>query len=173
MAGSDSFVRTEDFNGPDENEATKAAVHIAITYNEAGEIRCYRNGQRYGRTTKKNGVQSFNGKKSQIVFGMRHGKVGESREGKLRGKVFAARLYDRALSDEEVMASASGGNFVSDEKLLESLSETQREELLSLRKKLAKHEQQLAAMPEPPDANEAWARLAHALFNLKEFIYVK
>ena len=100
--------------------------------------------------------------------------MGKSGEGKtLRGQVFAARLYDRALTAEEIMVSSSGGTYVSEEMLLEALSEDQRDELTRLREQLRSQQNRLDEVPKHHEPHEAWARLAHAIFNLKEFIYLK
>ena len=160
--------------GEAEEEADKVAIHVAITYDGDGTIQFYRNGKPYGKATNKGGLQVYKGNKSQVLFGMRHGEVGEDDEGKnLQGRIYEARLYDRALSGEEIMASASGGSFVSEGMLLEALSTDQREELTRLRKRLSRQEDELSKLPESHEPNEAWARLAHVIFNLKEFIYLK
>ena len=174
LAGSDSFARTEPLGGESEEVASEEVVHVAITYAEDGTIRFYRNGKPYGRETKKSGLYTFLSKESQIVFGMRHGKVGQDDKGrKLAGQIFEARLYDRALSAEEVLASANGNHYVSENMLQAQLDETQREELARLRKQTKNYKTDLENMPEPRGEREAWARLAHAIFNLKEFIYLR
>jgi len=71
MAGSELFSRTENLGGPQETEATKTFVHIAIAYDEDGIIRCYRNGAPYGKPTKKGVLATFKAGESRIVFGAR------------------------------------------------------------------------------------------------------
>lgn len=174
LAGSDSFVRTEPLGGPAEDVASKEVVHVAITYAEDGTIRFYRNGKPYGRETRKSGLHTFSGKKSQVVFGMRHGKVGQDDKGrKLAGQIFEARLYDRALSAAEVLASANGSHYVSEDMLQAQLNDSQREVLAHLREQVKNYKTKLASMPEPRGEREAWGRLGHAIFNLKEFIYLR
>ena len=174
MAGSNGFVRTDDFDGPDESDAVNTVTHVVAVYEEDGTIRFYRNGTPYGKAIRKSDLPNYSAKNSQVLFGLRHGKVGSDDAGrKLKAKLFAAKLYGRALSQEEVMASFSGGGYVSNKMLLEALSTEQRNEVMKLRTQLAAQEQQQAALPKPAEPNEAWARLAHAIFNLKEFIYLK
>lgn len=174
MAGSNGFVRTEDFNGEEEDSAHQEVTHIAITYQQDGTLQCYRNGKPYGKATRKAALQTYTEQNAQVLFGMRHGEVGVDDKGrKLQGRVFAARMYDRALTAEEVMASASGQSYVSEKMLLEVLTDGQRDKLVVLRDQLAEHEHNLSHLPEARGPEEAWARLAHAIFNLKEFIYLK
>ena len=49
MAGSNGFVRTSSFGGPEETEAANEFVHVAITYAADGTITGYRNGKPYGK----------------------------------------------------------------------------------------------------------------------------
>jgi len=174
IAGSNGFVRTDDLGGPKENEAQQQAVHVAATYSPDGTIRFYRNGQPYGKSTNKGSLQTFNQSDAQILFGLRHGLPNEGNDGrKLFARLHAARLYDRALTADEVMASARHESFVTEEMLLAELSEQQRDELLQLRETLKTLKEQQDDLPAPHKPNEAWARLAHAIFNLKEFIYLR
>lgn len=174
MSGSNGFVRTDDLDGPQEATAHSSPVHVAATYSKDGTIRFYRNGQRYGKVTRKGELQSYRGKRSQILFGLRHGEVNDDDNGRrLLGSIVSAQLYDRVLSDEEVAATANGENFISDQQLVESLSGDIQQELASLRAALAELEAKRLSMPEPQNEDDAWARLAHAIFNLKEFIYVR
>ena len=93
LAGSDTFSRTERFNGPPETEAKTTPVHLLMTYSSGGATTLYRNGEKYGSFNK--GLQHYKGSNSQILFGMRHGtaRVGGRM---LNGKILQARLYARA-----------------------------------------------------------------------------
>ena len=56
----------------------------------------------------------------------------------LAGRVFKARVYNRALSAEAVMASFSGNiSFVSEEQLLAAMTEEQRASQAKLQARLA------------------------------------
>lgn len=174
IAGSNGFARTEDLGGPAENQAQQQAVHVAATYSSDGVIRFYRGGQPYGQSTNKGSLQTFDQSDAQILFGLRHGLTSEDNGGrKLFARILAARLYDRALTPDEVMSSARQEFFISDEMLLAELTDHQRDELLRLRTKLQTLKEQQNNLPAPHKPNDAWARLAHAIFNLKEFIYLK
>jgi hypothetical protein len=122
VAGSNNFARTLDFAGPEESEADKQLVHVAIVYHEDGTIAGYRNGQPYGTAYRTGKPVRFEAGKSQIVFGMRHAPVGGNRM--LAGHIARAQLHDRALTAEEVaLSSTAAANFVSDGAIVAGLDE--------------------------------------------------
>jgi hypothetical protein len=172
MAGSNVFARTASFNGPDEDAAHGAPVHVAITWSEDGSITGYREGVPYGQSYKKGGTQEFAAGKAQVLLGLRHGEPAEGRI--LHGRIFEARLYDRALTAEEIARSSmTGANFIAEKDLLAALSaeeRAEREELLTRQKDLRS---KLATANKPGRPNNEWADFAHALFNLKEFLYLR
>jgi hypothetical protein len=102
MAGSDGFGRTRPFGGPRETEATGRVVHVAITYAADGTITGFRDGLPYGKSYRAD-KSAFAAKQSQLLFGLRHGPAGGGKH--LAGVVSRARLFDRALSADEVAAS--------------------------------------------------------------------
>jgi hypothetical protein len=104
MAGSNGFVRTQSFSGPVETVAAPGLVHVAIVYQADGQIIGYRNGVAYGQPYRSSGLQRFAAEQSQLVFGMRHGPPGGNKM--LTGAIDRAALYDRALTAEEIAASA-------------------------------------------------------------------
>jgi hypothetical protein len=126
MAGSNGFVRTMPFNGAEEVEANQRPVHFAIVYRADGTIVGYRDGKPYGVAYRPGELQKYAAGKSQLVFGLRHGPPGGNRM--LAGRIDRALLYDRALTAEEVAASAGASdmNHVSDKDMLARLTETQR-----------------------------------------------
>ncbi|MCR9199984.1 MAG: DUF1553 domain-containing protein [Planctomycetaceae bacterium] len=172
LAGSNFFARTSSLEGPAEDSASGEPVHLVITWAMDGTITCYRNGQPYGKPYRKP-IYKFAPQNSQILLGMRHG-TNLSAGRMFRGEVLTARLYDRCLTSDQVRAAAQAdGGYVSRKAVLASLSVEQRtlvERLLTNRDRAT---QQRAAVPAPPAAGQEWADLAHALFNLKEFIYVR
>ena len=109
MAGSEGFVRTLPFIGTAEDQADKEFVVIAQIYHTDGTITGYRNGQPYGQPIRKQAALKYEAGKSQIVFGLRHGtSAGDNRM--LSGTIASARLYDKALSAEEVAITAGSAN---------------------------------------------------------------
>ncbi|MCA9053499.1 MAG: DUF1549 domain-containing protein, partial [Planctomycetaceae bacterium] len=104
MAGSNGFVRTQSFSGPEETEAGSRFVHVAITYAADGTITGYRDGVSYGQPYRTDSPVTFEAGQARLLFGLRHVPAGGNRL--LAGQITAAQLYDHALSAEEVAASA-------------------------------------------------------------------
>ncbi len=135
MAGSDGFIRTQSFGGPEETEATKRLVHVAIVYRMDGTIVGYRDGKPYGSAYQSSGPVTYDAGDAQILFGLRHGtSAGGNRL--LKGAIDAAQLYDRALTTAEVAASAEFSAFgVTVEQALAALTPAEREQLSELRRR--------------------------------------
>ncbi|MDG3005007.1 DUF1553 domain-containing protein [Paludisphaera mucosa] len=110
MAGSENFVRTSSVGGPAEVEAGRRFVHVAIRYSADGMIQAFRDGRRYGKAYHSTGPAVFAAGRGRVAFGIRHLPVGGNRM--LRATIARARLYDRALTDRELEASASSGGTV-------------------------------------------------------------
>jgi len=109
IAGSNGFVRTRAMNGPDETAKPGELIHLVVTYDGSGRITAYRSGRLYGEpytVEAPHGKVSFSAKDSQVVFGMRHSGGGNAF---LQGEIEEARLYDFALTAEQVLASYRGG----------------------------------------------------------------
>jgi hypothetical protein len=126
MPGSNGFQRTASFGGTAEEQADKQFVTITQVHAADGTITGYRNGQPYGRPVRKDQAVRFEAGKCQIVFGLRHGtEAGGNRM--LNGTIAAARLFDRALSAEEVAISADATNsFITETEIAARLSPEER-----------------------------------------------
>ena len=172
LAGSDFFNRTDDLGGPPERE--EDFVVLTMTYAEDGTIKAYRNGAPYGAAIRKSALVTYEAGRSQFLLGGRHGsRTGMA--GALRGALDHARVFDRALTPDEVAASAaSDPDFVTRADALAALepSERQRLEELELRGTgaRARAEAVEALATSPPD--QPWTELAAALFLLEEFRYL-
>ena len=106
MAGSDNFTRTRDrLDSPLEAEAFDRPIHVVVTYAEDGTIAFYRDGQPYGEPYRVESPATFEPGQGRILFGMRHGPPGGNRM--LAGVIHRARLYDQALTAEQIAASAA------------------------------------------------------------------
>ena len=100
----------------------------------------------------------------------------------LTGRIFEARLYDRALTPEEVAAASSGLllEVVTAEKIAKALNDGQRKAVAELDSRISKVEATLGKLDRDIDARRAaqnasgdpYFRIAHALLNSKELIYV-
>lgn len=139
MAGSNGFVRTDSFQAPMEKEAVKRPVHFAIVYRADGTITGYRDGTQYGRSIRKSGLQNYKAGDTEFIFGLRHKPFTASRL--LRGKIFSAAFYDRALSAEEVSAIAGDpSKYVPEKQLVKWLTQEQQELRQKLKKEIVARE---------------------------------
>jgi hypothetical protein len=172
MSGSNGFSRTKSFpSAPPENLAHNQLVHIAISYSPDGKITGYRNGKIYGKPYTTN-LYKYQKNKSVITFGVRH--LPASRQRLLRGSISQASVYDRALTQSEIHAIFHPNSYVSLKEVEKSLSS----EEMNLYTKLTAHRDSLEKKLRELEATEVADKpdledLALALFNMKEFIYLK
>ena len=172
MSGSNGFKRTKSFGGAEEKEADKDFVHLAITYQSDGTVTGYRNGRPYGKPYK-TGRSTFPNGKSVLSFGVRHLPADSKRM--LHARIREARFYDRALKPDEVMAAFGGmADYVSQKELIAALSPQQRKEKHTLEKRRAELEKKLQKyQAQGSPTGRGLQDIALALFNMKEFIYLK
>jgi hypothetical protein len=148
LAGSNFFQRTKDFQGTAEKEADRQFVHMALVYHGDGRIAAYRNGQPYGREYQAGAALSFDPEKSQLVFGLRHGPPGGNKM--LKGAIERARFYDRALTPDEIAASAGvASTYVAEADLVAQLNETDRAKRDALKSEMATVTSQLESIRDP------------------------
>jgi len=146
ISGSNFFQRTQSVRGDEEKDAVRETAHIAVTYATDGTIAMYRNGKPYGQPYRSTGPVKFEAGKSRILLGLRHSPAGGNKH--LVGTIQTARLYDRALSADEVAATAGvASDFVSETELLAELTppgKVRRRELLAA---IAEIERERASRP--------------------------
>jgi hypothetical protein len=176
VAGSDHFNRSELFEGTAETEAATRPVHVAVVYQADGTITGYRDGKPYGRTYRKAPAAVFEPDASQILLGCRHGSPAGNKG--LSGRIFRARLYDRALTAEEIAKTARiESSTITEADILATLLNDQRTQLgrlQSQRDLLTKTLESTRSTAAGTDhVLQAWASLAQSLINLKEFIYLQ
>ena len=101
MAGSDAFQRTQKEQGAYVSETAKpdSFVQMAVVY-QGNNVSIYRNGEAYAAYKIKR-QQDFDAG-SIIMFGKRH--LDMQGDGHYRGKIADARLYDKALTQDEIKA---------------------------------------------------------------------
>ena len=149
MAGSDNHVRSQSVTGPAETTQPNELIHIAIVYETDGQIALYRNGQPYGKgyspANAKSKLQAFTEGKAHLLFGRRHTGGGKAF---LKAELEEARLYATALTPAEVAASFRTGILQGD---AVSSTPTDNAAVTKLKKDLAKHELQLAAIKQTSD----------------------
>jgi hypothetical protein len=177
LAGSNNHKRTLDFNAPADEEAATKLVQLVMTYSEDGTIRCYRNGTPWGEPIRKADLESFPKDASRLLLGLRHGTAVSGNK-PLRGRIFEAGLYDRALSEGEVSAAFKGGPVPVSRKDIDAvLTQEQSDEVMSLEARIEALEAEAKSLRKPgsetPPEERRWQDLAHAIFNLKEFIYLR
>jgi hypothetical protein len=145
MSGSNSFTRTQNFQGSDEQVVSPQTVHVAIVYGEDGKTTAYRNGQPYGKPYTAGSAVRFTAGKSYLTFGVRHLPIRDDRL--LRGAIDRARLYDRALTAEEVAASA-GADYtaINDDDLRAAMSPVERDSWAQLKFEFEQLQQQQARL---------------------------
>jgi hypothetical protein len=93
----------------------------------------------------------------------------------LDGRIREVRIYDRALEPDAVMASFGGvSDYVSEKDLLASLSPNQKKDRENMLDKIADLQKSLKAYDDLDSNSQTGLHdLALALFNMKEFIYLK
>eukprot|EP00039_Didymoeca_costata_P013121 m.194792 g.194792 ORF g.194792 m.194792 type:complete len:754 (+) comp15681_c0_seq3:163-2424(+) len=111
ISGSSNHRRTQNVGGGRETGFgdfdANDFVHIAITYNAVTrKVQVYRNGKRYGNAYEKGGIVSYPPESSFVYFGKRHGVCTGRAPG---GALDCAALYDKVLSDSEVLQSFNMG----------------------------------------------------------------
>jgi hypothetical protein len=147
LAGSNFYRRSKDLTAAAENADPGQLIHMAIAYHADGQIALYRNGKPYGDPYRPVGaggeLQTYTSGDGRILFGLRHTGGGR---GFLAGEVEEARLYDRALTAEEVQASAQVGPdavTLSPKELLAALSADERRRLEELQTERGRLQQRL------------------------------
>jgi len=124
MLGSNNFSRTRELEVADETAAPNELIHVVAVYRADNSLTLYRNGAMIGKTYQVAELPTFAAGDAHVLLGKRH--TGAS-NGQLTGEIQQAALYDRALSDAEVLAAfQSGGSTVSQQALLAALGEDQR-----------------------------------------------
>ncbi|MDG2220193.1 MAG: DUF1588 domain-containing protein [Rubripirellula sp.] len=153
ISGSNGFSRTEDFPESFEETVADELVHLLMAYAEDGTTTLYRNGQPYGKPYKSRGA-TFPKNRSSVLFGLRHLPAGGNKY--LAVRIDQARLYDRALTAEEIEAvAATSLNFISTVELLANMSDQQRQRREELIQSLNQTREELTAVPPNIDLNNA------------------
>jgi hypothetical protein len=164
-AGSEGFRRTQSFHGPEEADADRRPVHVAITWAEDGTITAYRDGRVYGTPYRAADVATFKAGQAHVLFGLRHAPAGGNRL--LAGTIHRARLYDRALNPAEVAASAGvDSDYVSPDAIAARILPEQRARHGRLRARVRDVEAILdpagrkmyAVTPQPPEVAHVLVR---------------
>ena len=108
VAGSNNFRRSQNAGGPPETAQPGELVHLAAVYRADGTIALFRNGALYGQSWKSptESPVEFAAGSAHVLLGKRHTPGGKAF---LAGEIEEARLYDRALTSDELLASFRSG----------------------------------------------------------------
>ncbi len=153
ISGSNGFSRTKDF--PESTPETKIdkMLHLVMVYKQDGTTSLYRDGKPYGKPYR-HGEATFPKDRSSVIFGLRHVPAADDRY--LSVTIDKARLYDRALTPEEVAASASGNNFyVTEQQLRGALSEREKHTFEHLSESIAAAQTSFDRIPPSVDPAKA------------------
>lgn len=170
VAGSEFFKRSSIVqNAADETAKPGELVHLAVTYATDGTITVYRNGKPYGPSYSKPQLRTFEPGGAHVLLGLRHKGAGN---GFFAGEIEEARIYDRALTAEEVAASFQAGpaQVVTPQQILSALTPQQREQRAALTVQIEQLRAHVAARPAGSDAWEA--ALADAATNPKNPLHL-
>lgn len=159
VPGSDHFKRSKIVGGPDETAQPGELVHLVISYGADKSVAVYRNGQPYGSAYVAPELRSFESGNTRILLGLRHKGAGR---GFFAGEIEEARLYDRALTAEEVKQSFAGGPIKNEPEKAASPGVLREE----LRAKIERARKDLAALRKAEETKKpslsAWERALQA-----------
>ena len=148
ISGSNRFARTEDFPDSVAEESPMQDLHLVMVYAEDGTTTLYRNGKPYGKPYRK-GSTTFAKDVTTVLFGVRQLPPGGDKH--LSVSLAKARLYDRALTADEVTASNAGAGYLSADELEKALTVEQKSLKGTLSKSIAEAEAALKVIPKPTD----------------------
>lgn len=152
ISGSEGFRRTEDFAESTEETAIDETIHLVMVYRDDGTTLLYRNGRPYGQPFQKERA-TFPAEQSSVIFGLRHLPPIGNRF--LSVSLDAARLYNRALTADEVAASFGGrGVVITDAELTAALTTAQKGTRDELTACVAQAEAALREIPRNRDPNQ-------------------
>ncbi len=108
VAGSNNFRRSQNAGGPEETAKPGELIHIAVVYRADSTIAVFRDGEIYGQPWKSptESPITFAAGNAHILLGKRHNSGGKAF---LAGEIEEARLYERALTADELRASFRAG----------------------------------------------------------------
>jgi len=143
--------RLATFDGTEEPATDPNRVHVALVYTADGRITLYRNGKKDGRPFRTQGLLTFKGGQTRLLFGVRRTVADDLFD----GVIHQASLYDRALNAAEVAAAAS--DVVSDEEaVIRRLDIPQQARRATLRAQIDK----LSAINSDPERAAAYCTAA-------------
>ncbi len=104
--GSDNFRRSRALDGVTETAKPGELIHLAVSYRADGTVAFFRNGVPYAAPYRPDAPIAVFPTDARVLLGRRHTGGGRAF---LAGEIDEARLYDRALTPEEIAASFRAG----------------------------------------------------------------
>ncbi len=104
--GSDNFRRSRALDGVTETAKPGELIHLAGSYRADGTVAFFRNGVPYAAPYRPDAPIAVFPTDARVLLGRRHTGGGRAF---LAGEIDEARLYDRALTPEEIAASFRAG----------------------------------------------------------------
>ncbi len=150
ISGSNGFSRTLDFPESTPETQPNQMLYLAMVYAEDGTTTLYRNGKPYGKPFRK-GKAVFPKNRTSVIFGLRHLPPGGNKY--LNVRIDKARLYDRALTADEV-AGSSDNLYITQKELLQALNPVQKAKWEALSKTLAQSENAVKKIPASTDVKK-------------------
>ncbi|MYB19909.1 MAG: DUF1553 domain-containing protein [Holophagales bacterium] len=136
--------------------AEAGPVHLVLTRDRKGVSTAYRDGA----------AADPEEVRRVLPMSLENGRLEFASAGNAPLGVLQARLYDRVLIPADVAASALGN--------IEAPSEAEQARIYrSSWSRIARLEAEADQLEQSADGGDAWRRLAHAMFNLKEFMYLR
>lgn len=141
---------------PSEAGVAEPPVHLVLVQGRKG-----------GRTAYRNGAEvDPEGVRQELPMNLEKGRVQFTGAEDTPIGVLQARLYDRVLDPADVAASALGN--------IEAPSEAEQARIYrGSWSRIARLEAEADQLEQSAGGGDAWRRLAHAMFNLKEFMYLR
>ena len=131
-------------------------AHLVLSRDRKGAWSAYRNGAEAAPESVR----------QELPLSLENGRVQFAGAGDAPLGVLQARLYDRVLGPADVAASALGN--------IEAPSEAEQARIYrSSWSRIARLEAEADQLEQSAGGGDAWRRLAHAMFNLKEFMYLR
>ena len=131
-------------------------VHLVLARDRAGALTAYRNGV----------AADPESIRQELPMSLERGRLQFAGSGDAPLAVLQARLYDRALGPDDVAASALGN--------IEAASEEEQARIYrGTWARIARLESEADRLEQSAAGGNPWHRLAHAMFNLKEFMYLQ
>ena len=148
--GSDNFRRSRALDGVTETAKPGELIHLAVSYRADGTVAFFRNGVPYAAPYRPDATLAVFPADARVLLGRRHTGGGRAF---LAGEIDEARLYDRALTPEEIAASFRAGPVgVGPEEIAKAMTPEQKSKHAALTAELKTARAALAA--KAPSATE-------------------